>query len=50
MIHGLPNGIGSIGKVHRWYDWTDGCIVVTDEEIDEIWRAVPMGTTIEIRP
>jgi L,D-peptidoglycan transpeptidase YkuD (ErfK/YbiS/YcfS/YnhG family) len=29
---------------------TDGCIAVTDEEMDEIWRAVPDGTPIEIQP
>jgi murein L,D-transpeptidase YafK len=50
MIHGLPNGSGWIGALHRRRDWTDGCIAVTDQEIEEIWRAVPDGTTIEIRP
>jgi murein L,D-transpeptidase YafK len=50
MIHGLPNGRGWIGALHRRRDWTAGCIAVTDFEIEEIWRAVPDGTTIEIRP
>lgn len=50
MIHGLPNGFGWLGEVHRVRDWTDGCIAVTDAEIDEIWRAVPDGTPIEIKP
>ena len=49
MIHGLPNGYGWIGAGHREKDWTAGCIAVTDAEIDEIWRAVPDGTTVEIR-
>lgn len=49
-VHGLPNGYGSVGAAHRLKDWTDGCIAVTDEEIDEIWAAVPNGTPIEIRP
>jgi len=31
-------------------DWTDGCIAVTNQEIDEIWEVVPDGTPIEIRP
>ena len=34
MIHGLPNGKGYIGAAHRMYDWTLGCIAVTDEEIE----------------
>jgi murein L,D-transpeptidase YafK len=50
FVHGLPNGYGFIGASHRLHDWTDGCIAVTNEEIDEIWRAVPDGTPIEIRP
>jgi murein L,D-transpeptidase YafK len=50
MIHGLPNGMGSVGAAHRLYDWTLGCIAVTNEEIDEIWDLVPNGTPVEIRP
>lgn len=50
FVHGLPNGYGSIGAAHRLKDWTDGCVAVTDEEIDEIWLAVADGTPIEIRP
>ena len=50
LIHGLPNGKGYIGAAHRLYDWTLGCIAVTDEEIDEIWELVPVGTPVEIRP
>jgi murein L,D-transpeptidase YafK len=50
MIHGIPNGRGWIGAFHRWTDWTAGCIALTDEEIEELWRVTPDGTTIEIRP
>ena len=50
MIHGLPNGFGWLPSAHRLKDWTDGCIAVTDEEMDEIWRLVPDGTSIEIQP
>lgn len=50
MIHGLPNGKGWMGAAHRQIDWTAGCIAVTDEEIEELWRVVPDGTTVEIRP
>ena len=50
MIHGLPTGKGWIGAAHRMYDWTLGCIAVTDEEMDEIWKMVPVGTPVEIRP
>lgn len=50
MIHGLPNGMGSIGKLHTLRDWTLGCIAVTNQDIVEIWRAVPNGTVVEIVP
>jgi murein L,D-transpeptidase YafK len=49
-VHGLPSGYRYIGAAHLLRDWTDGCIAVTDEEMDEIWKAVPDGTQIEIRP
>lgn len=50
FVHGLPNGYRWIGPAHRARDWTDGCIAVTDDEMDEIWNAVSNGTPIEIRP
>lgn len=50
MIHGLPNGRGWLGRFHRRADWTAGCIAVADFEIEEIYRAVPDGTPIELRP
>jgi murein L,D-transpeptidase YafK len=50
FIHGLPNGYGWIGGAHRAHDWTDGCIAVTDQEIEEIWQLVDDGTPVEIRP
>jgi murein L,D-transpeptidase YafK len=50
MIHGLPNGMGVIGPAHLLRDWTQGCIAVTNDEIEEIWRAVPNGTPVFIKP
>jgi murein L,D-transpeptidase YafK len=50
MIHGIRNGVGWIGTFHRMHDWTAGCIAMTDEEIEELCRVTPDGTTIEIRP
>jgi murein L,D-transpeptidase YafK len=50
MIHGLPSEADWIGGTHSDYDWTNGCIAVTDDEMDEIWELVDDGTPIEIRP
>jgi len=49
MIHGMRNHLGLIGRLHRFIDWTAGCIAVTNAEIEEIWQLVPDGTPIEIR-
>jgi murein L,D-transpeptidase YafK len=49
-IHGIQNGLGWLGSLHRKMDWTDGCVAVTDREIDEIWPLVPVGTPVVIRP
>jgi murein L,D-transpeptidase YafK len=50
MIHGLKNGFSWVGESHTAVDWTEGCIAVTDEEIEEIAQSVPNGTPVEIRP
>ncbi len=50
MIHGLPPAYAKVGAAHREFDWTEGCIAVTDAEIEEIWRAVPNGAPIQIKP
>ncbi len=49
MIHGLPNGRDWIGSRHRKVDWTEGCIALTDPEMQWLFREVPDGTPIEIR-
>lgn len=48
FIHGEPNDYH--GTYQHPGDWTEGCIAVTNAEMDEIWRAVIDGTPIEIKP
>ncbi len=50
MIHGLRNGLGWLGRWHRWWDWTARCAAVTNQEMNELWQAVRDGTPVEIRP
>ena len=50
MIHGIKNGLSWVGVSHAEVDWTKGCIAVTDEEMEEIYKLVPNGTIVEIRP
>ena len=49
-IHGMKNGYGFIGKLHRLINWTDGCIALTNEEMEELYHLVDIGTPIEIKP
>ncbi len=49
MIHGLPPEYSWVGRKHLLSDWTEGCIAVTDSEIEEIWELVPDGTPVEVR-
>jgi murein L,D-transpeptidase YafK len=51
MVHGLPvdpNKRALVEFVHPGYNWTAGCIAVTDAEIDELYKMVDRGVTIEI--
>jgi lipoprotein-anchoring transpeptidase ErfK/SrfK len=50
MIHGLPDRFADYGAAHRQWNWTKGCIAVTNAEIEEIWAATPDGATIQIKP
>jgi murein L,D-transpeptidase YafK len=50
MIHGIKNGLAWVGGAHAEVDWTKGCIAVADEEMEEIFKLVPNGTVVEIRP
>ena len=50
LIHGLGNEYGRFKRFHRWRDWTKGCIALTNDEIDEIYKAVNNNVIIEINP
>jgi L,D-peptidoglycan transpeptidase YkuD (ErfK/YbiS/YcfS/YnhG family) len=50
MIHGIKNGLAQIGAAHAAMDWTEGCIAVTNQEMEEIFQLVPNGTLVEIKP
>lgn len=50
MIHGEGESEGRGGRLSRRKDWTQGCIAVTNREMEEIWQMVADGTPISIRP
>lgn len=49
-IHGLQNGFEWVGRTHSSVDWTNGCVAVTNQEMDNLWKLMPVGTPVEIRP
>lgn len=50
MIHGMPNNATLPPELIQKFNWTDGCIAVTNEDMDEIWSAIQPGTPIDILP
>jgi murein L,D-transpeptidase YafK len=49
-IHGLPNNPKYEPEAYLNTDWTWGCIAVSNEEIDELYKNVKMGSVICIFP
>jgi len=50
LIHGINKDYRIWGRLHRWRDWTEGCIALTNEEMEEIYSIVSPGTQVEILP
>lgn len=50
MIHGIGKAKKKLEGLHLLFDWTNGCVAVTDQEIEEIWQATPVGTVVNIIP
>ena len=50
MIHGQRNGWRWASPVVQLFSWTDGCVALSDANMDIVWDAVMSGTPIEIRP
>ena len=48
FIHGQPNAVGNVLTLPG--DWTAGCIAISNQEMEQLWALVEIGTTVEIRP
>ena len=48
MIHGQRNGFGWLAFIVQKFNWTDGCVAVSNQHMDEIWNAVQVGARVEI--
>lgn len=50
VIHGFPNNLGNFTGPFEPLNWTEGCIAVRNNEMDEMFRLIALNTPIEIRP
>jgi murein L,D-transpeptidase YafK len=50
MIHGVPTTAEEMAKYQAYGNWTNGCIAVTNEQMDEVWNLVEDDTVVEILP
>ncbi len=50
MIHGQANGYERFSFIAQLFNWTNGCIALSNSDMDVVWHAVIPGTPIEIRP
>lgn len=50
MIHGQKNGYGPLSILVQRFNWTNGCIALSDRDMDAVYDAVKPGTPIEIKP
>ncbi len=50
MIHGQRNGLGWLAPITQLFNWTDGCVALSNSDMDRIWNAVEVGTTVVIEP
>jgi murein L,D-transpeptidase YafK len=50
MLHGIPNKLKFLESYYINTDWTDGCIAVSNDDMDELWKVIDEGTPITIYP
>lgn len=50
MIHGQRNYLGKAWFITRKFNWTDGCVALSNPDMEAVWQAVDVGTPIEIKP
>lgn len=50
MIHGQKNGWGWLSFINQQFNWTNGCIALSNADMQQVWDKVAPGTVIEIKP
>ena len=50
MIHGQKNGLAWLSFISQRFNWTNGCVALSNEDMDIVWAQVKEGTPVEILP
>ena len=50
MIHGQRNGFGWLAPLVQRFDWTDGCVALSNEDMEVVWTLVEPGTPVVLLP
>jgi murein L,D-transpeptidase YafK len=50
MVHGQKNGFAWASGLSRRFDWTNGCIALSNADMQAVWDLVQVPTTVEIVP
>ena len=50
MVHGQAKDWEWLSPITQYFNWTDGCVALTNSDMDKVWNAVDPGTPIEIIP
>jgi murein L,D-transpeptidase YafK len=48
MIHGQKNGLGWLSFISQRFDWTNGCVALSNADMEVLWSIVKQGTKVEI--
>lgn len=50
MVHGQKNGFDWASSIVQRFNWTKGCVALANQDLDQMWSIVNVGTPIEIKP
>lgn len=50
FIHGEPNQPSKPDSYYKTRDWTNGCIALSDEDLQDVWNLTAGRTRVEIVP
>jgi murein L,D-transpeptidase YafK len=50
MVHGQRNYLGWAYFISQHFNWTNGCVALSNDNMENVWQSVESGTKIEIKP